>query len=378
MKTGFRVKAYAHPKLKFVVRGKVAGKWQRRYFETRGEANTYAQQQNTRLLNEGRNGIEFPEWLRLSAQRAYESLVPFKKTLEDAVAHYVAHLERTTRSVPIAVAVEELIATRRSAGASARYCNDLRLRLGRFTKDHSNRSVAEVSTGDIDAWLSALGVAPGTRNTFRRDVRTLLSFCGTRGYIGDNPAARSQRAKEIDSAVGILKPDELARLLNNAEPEVIPYIAIGAFAGLRAAEIDRLDWSEIDLEARLIHVSARKSKTATRRFVKVLPNLEAWLLPFARTSGRVAPANLRAHVLASRAQAGIVDWPANALRHSFASYHIAHFNDASALALQLGHTSEALIFRHYREVVRPSEAATYWQIAPKYTAKNIVKFAATA
>ncbi len=57
-------------------------------FETKGEANTYAQQQNTRLLNEGRNGIEFPEWLRLSAQRAYESLLPFRKTLEDAVAHY--------------------------------------------------------------------------------------------------------------------------------------------------------------------------------------------------------------------------------------------------------------------------------------------------
>lgn len=374
MKTGFRVKPYAHPKLKFVVRGKVAGKWQRRYFETKGEATTYAQQQNTRLLNEGRNGIEFPEWLRLSAQRAYETLLPFKKTLEDAVAHYVAHLERATRSVPVDQAVDELIATRVNAGASQRYCNDLRLRLGRFVGHHAGRCVADFSTADIDEWLSALGVAPGTRNTFRRDLRTLFSFCQTRRYIAENPAAQSQRAKEIDAPVGILKPEDLARLLHNADPEVLPYFAIGAFAGLRAAEIGRLDWSEIDLERRLIHVGAKKSKTATRRLVTILPNLEAWLLPYALSSGPVTPRNLRAHVLGSRAHAGISEWPSNALRHSFASYHIAHFKDAGGLALQLGHTTEALIFRHYREVVRPTDAAKYWQIMPQRKERKIVRF----
>ena len=40
MKNGFRVKPYKHDKLKFVVRAKVANKWQRRYFATKGEATT--------------------------------------------------------------------------------------------------------------------------------------------------------------------------------------------------------------------------------------------------------------------------------------------------------------------------------------------------
>src|SRR5207248_10759489 len=49
---------------------------------------------NTRLLNEGLRGIEFPAWLRLSAERAYEALLPWGKTIEDALHFYLAHLEK--------------------------------------------------------------------------------------------------------------------------------------------------------------------------------------------------------------------------------------------------------------------------------------------
>jgi hypothetical protein len=59
------------------------------------------------------------------------------------------------------------------------------------------------------------------------------------------------------------------------------------------------------------------------------------------------------------------------LRHSFASYHLAHFRDAAKLALELGHTDQVLIFRHYRELVKPDEAAKYWNIRPA-TQTNLV------
>lgn len=45
-KPPFRVKRYANDKYKFLVRGKVDGKWKRRYFETESEAVTFAEQQN--------------------------------------------------------------------------------------------------------------------------------------------------------------------------------------------------------------------------------------------------------------------------------------------------------------------------------------------
>ncbi len=375
MKTGFRVKAYKHSRLKFLVRGKVGGRWERRYFVTKAEAVGYAQQQNVRLLNEGRHGIDFPSWLRVSAERAHQALAPHGKSIEDAVTFYVSHLERTKRAAPLKTAVQELIANRRKAGASEVYCYDLALRLGRFAADFPDGTTAHITTQDIDCWLERLGVAPVTRNTYRRDLITLFSFCVSRGYTAKNPATPSRRAKEISAPVGILTTKQLARLLEASLPSVVAYIAIGAFAGLRAAEVERLDWAEIDLEADLIEVTAKNSKSARRRLVKILPNLKAWLQLFRKTRGPVVPPNLRSLLLRSRRAAGLSQWPANALRHSYASHHIAHFNDAAALALELGHTHPGLIFAHYRQIVKPADAKNYWEIIPSKAPSNIVPIA---
>ncbi|HEY3041579.1 MAG TPA: glycoside hydrolase family 99-like domain-containing protein [Pyrinomonadaceae bacterium] len=45
----FRIKPYAHPKYKFVVRAKLAGKWKRSYFKSKAEAVAYAGKQNASL-----------------------------------------------------------------------------------------------------------------------------------------------------------------------------------------------------------------------------------------------------------------------------------------------------------------------------------------
>ena len=187
-----------------------------------------------------------------------------------------------------------------------------------------------------------------------------------RNYCVDNPAAKTAKAKEIEGTVGILTVTETARLLEAADAELVPFIAIGAFAGLRRAELERLDWSEIDFESGLITVQAIKAKSARRRFVKIRPNLAAWLrlTPHATHRGAVTPGNCRKMLEATRVAAKIHHWPNNALRHSFASYHLAHFNDAAALALEIGHTDSGLVFRHYREIVKPKDAKKYWNLFP--------------
>ena len=47
----------------------------------------------------------------------------------------------------------------------------------------------------------------------------------------------------------------------------------------------------------------------------------------------------------------------------FGSYHLASFPDAATLALQMGN-SPAMIFKHYRELVKLREAAAHWNIRP--------------
>jgi len=67
------------------------------------------------------------------------------------------------------------------------------------------------------------------------------------------------------------------------------------------------------------------------------------------------------------------------LRHGFASYHLAHFENAAELALEMGHTDQQMIFEHYRQLVLPKEAARYWKICPASVGKGkIVPITAVA
>ena len=196
------------------------------------------------------------------------------------------------------------------------------------------------------------------------------------GYATANPAAGAAKAKVVGKAPGILTVQQTARLLEAASPDILPYLAIGAFAGLRRAELQRLDWSEVDFESGLIKVTAEKSKTAQKRFVTMQPNLREWLFPVRKHRGNIiTPQDCNKGFVQAREAAGITEWPDNALRHSFASYHLAHFKNAASTALELGHHDSRITFAHYRELVRPKEAERYWSIRPT-TSKKIVPLVA--
>jgi integrase len=126
----------------------------------------------------------------------------------------------------------------------------------------------------------------------------------------------------------------------------------------------------------LIEVPAISSKTAARRLVRMMPNLAAWLEPYRDHHGPIVLPNHYRQMVQDRRRAGITTWPSNALRHSYASYHLAAFRDAPALSLELGHVRPQTVFAHYREVVRPSEAEKFWKIVPAISAE--AKIAAIA
>jgi integrase len=303
-------------------------------------------------------------------------------TIVDATRFYVDHLKEISRSQTVSYAIKQLQAACKADGKSVSYLRDLKYRLGRFEEEFGLRHIAEITTTEIDQWLRQLGLGPVSRNTFRRRLVTLFKFAKTNGWCRSVPAAESVRVREIsDEEVGILTPVELKGLLSVASAETIPYWTIGAFAGLRASEIEQLDWADVNL--RHIRVRAKHAKTASRRLVDIQPNLRKWLFPYRGRTGKVAPENLRAKLLADRkraADAGALTrkWPSNALRHSFASYYLARFDSAAKLALQLGHVGQDIIFRHYREVVTRADAKRYWGIAPERQSADIVPFTKAA
>jgi integrase len=374
------VKAYhnkAREHLKWSVNYRQNGNRSRRFFELKKDADGFAKQKNEERRRDGLRHAEFSTSLRVMAQEAEEALKPFGKSIRDAVQHYVAHLKASEKSCTAVQLVTELVAAKEKDGASQRHLSDLRSRLGIFAEKFDSKPVAVITSAEIDDWLRSIRGKPATRNHYRRLVILAFSYAVKRGYATSNPAKETAKVKE-HTTVGILTVTEATRLLVGASDDVLPYVAIGLFAGLRRAEIERLDWSEVDFDSGLIEVTAKKSKTGARRLVTIQPNLREWLLPFRRHAGSVVQADtFRESFDKVRAAAGITEWPENALRHSFASYHLAHFKNAASTALELGHINADITFRHYRELVRPKDAERYWNITPT-PVTNVVQMQRTA
>lgn len=71
-------------------------------------------------------------------------------------------------------------------------------------------------------------------------------------------------------------------MLSKGEPlsDLMAYLAIAAFAGLRRREIERLTWDKIKLPDREIVMDNEVTKTGARRIVKIPENLAMWLAPY--------------------------------------------------------------------------------------------------
>jgi len=176
---------------------------------------------------------------------------------------------------------------------------------------------------------------------------------------------------------GTLTPIEIAALLKAADPRVVNSIAISAFAGLRDAEVGKITWDKIDLDG-FITVRAEIAKTASRRLIPVLPNLRAWLTPYAQKNSLVRPSHRTSTFLYAKAkekaaaalsEAGqpcenLTAWPKNALRHSFVSYRLAAVSNAAQVAEECGHSVQ-IMKKHYRELVKPAEAAKWFAVMPE-------------
>ena len=294
---------------------------------------------------------------------------PYGESILEVVRLHVRRKEFSARSETVSNAVRMLLAAKTGDNLRVRYLNDLRARLARFVTSFGERKLSDLEAAEIDEWLRQQGGAPLTRNTLAMRLSTLFEFARQRGWVTRNPMVDVPKAKVTGKPPGILSVEEVSRLLERANDETLPIFALAAFAGLRSAEIERLAWHHVRFNEKLIEVPAASSKTAARRLVTMTPNLFTWLEPYRDHHGPIVPSNHYRAMVEDRRRAGITTWPSNCLRHSFASYHLAHFKDAPSLSLELGHVRPQTVFAHYREVVRPAEAEKFWKIVPAISAE---------
>jgi integrase len=247
-------------------------------------------------------------------------------------------------------------------------------------------NIGGVSGTMLQRWLDNMEGSGRTKRNYLAVVAALFRFAIRRKYLPKDAMEEIeavQQAKEDNGEIEIFTPAEMREMLTAARPEMIPWLAIAGFAGLRSAELQRLDWREVNLKERHIEIKASKAKTAARRLAPITDNLAKWLKPHAKESGKVTgfeswwnqipkvveAVNHRRKKSAEQAGKTFSDdqkfvWKHNALRHSFISYRLAAIKNAAQVALEAGNSPQ-MIFKHYRQLVTEAEAKKWFGITPE-------------
>ena len=336
---------------------------------------------------------------RASYSRAVEALRPTGAALEIAATVYAEavkilggdriieaakdYSKRHPANLPrrtVGEVAEELLAAKVAAGASHRYVQDLRYRF-KALSEAFNCQVTVLRGDQLQDWIDGQKLSQQSRKNFATVLGLFVKFAIRRGYLpkGFDELGRMEKVRvRRTNPIEVFTPEEIAKLLASAPSRYLPALAIGAFAGLRTSEVEQLDWSNVHLAERFIEISAKMAKTASRRIVPVSDNLAAWLAPYATQTGPVWNGGKTTIIDAHAAAADLagVPWKRNGLRHSYASYRFSETKNPSLVASELGN-SAAVVFQHYRELVRPGTAAAWFGVFPT-APPNVVSLSATA
>jgi integrase len=305
--------------------------------------------------------------LRGKAARGEQAVVPTKLTF--------------------AVVAEEWFASKRHlrAWTSRNYRSSLdRILIPRF----GSRRIAAITAGDAAGLIRDLerqSLSPSTIANYLKPLSGTMAHAMRRGYIAQNPCALltrddRPRAKE-PKPEHIWSDEEMAALVEAAEylavqsearADYSPLIRTALATGLRLGELLGLQWGDVDLVAKELHVRRQwtrlgeyaepKTKAALRhvplstdvvgylRELKLRSDFSQAEHPvFASKLGRpLAHRNATRRGFEKAAEhAGIEGVSFHSMRHAFASRMISRGISSTVLAKLMGHESSTITERRY-------------------------------
>jgi len=270
--------------------------------------------------------------------------------------------------------VDELLATKRTDGASNAYMSDLHVKLNRFARDFKT-NISEVTTKDIDTWLRELKLSGRSRNHFRSTIVLLFNFCKANGYLDRDRAHAAEHTSVVRKKlkpIEIYSPEDFAKLLAVADDSTLPRLVFGGLCGLRPTEAKLIQWQDVIWESKSIRISADIAKTRTRRLAPLTDAAASWLLKWKTAKGPAISGEINDRMGALCEKCG-VKWKKNALRHSFITYRLAIVKDFTRVAFEAGNSPQ-IIRSNYDAVAQESEGKAWFNLMPEQ-AENVIQIA---
>ena len=287
-------------------------------------------------------------------------------------------------SPPIADAIAEFITLKNQK--SSRHAQSLERDLRIFESFiGQSQAIGLVKALDIQRFLSSRECGDRRKFNLRAEIIALFRWARRMSYLDCERTTEAEKVEPIEKVPGkpnILAPAQLRTMLDNVLEVYMPWLVIGAFAGIRTEEIapDRhskkspLQWEDFDWKHKVIIVRAETAKTKDEREVPILPNLAKWLAPWRNAKGPVLGDCPRQPNDRETARLGnfIGGWKHNCLRDSFCSYRARITQNVPQVSYEMGN-SIAMVKRSYHRRQSIHEARQWFNIQPaKLT--NVVRF----
>ncbi len=259
------------------------------------------------------------------------------------------------RGLTVSKAISKFRESRKDKGDHAAHMNRI---LSDFEDAHGKKELPSITPILLDKYWDRPNWKNGksTRRQVYVYLRIFFNWCERYELLEKNPIKKVDAPKVPKPLKNVLQPMEMARLLRRARErnltDMLAYLALCGFAGLRTEEFLALSPADVSKQHNEVHIKGGKTG---ERYVDGCAALWKWL-----------PADWRNYsemqFLRHRRLIADGDWDANCLRHSFATYHLAEFRNANETAHQMGHSDARMVTKTYALASRRAKSAEWWAL----------------
>lgn len=342
--------------------GMIGGKRKREFFPDEKAAGKALVTARAAAKRHGTQSVAMSIGERVRFTEAAKRLALTGATIEQAVDYFLTRRARVTEIVTVRELVDLCIEAKRGQGRRAQYLRMLRVAPLRLP----DMLAADVGPAHVRAMLAGQSITAKTRNNWLGDIRAIWKWGADHGLTADDPTGGVPRFADDRGEIEFLSTKQVGAIFETCPPDLLAFHALGIFAGIRPEEIRRMTWADVRIEESTATVRATSSKTRQRRVVELEPAAVSYLTHCAAervTNNSIVRPRCEMQLAEFRRSLGH-PWPHDAMRHTYATMHFAHFRDEKRLQANMGHRSGAMLFQHYRALASASEAAAFWALRP--------------